>query len=59
MIGIGILLVYTGYQNYRVFSSEFNPLFNVSPDSDIKAQFIFGVAAVVSGFVGFIRERVF
>lgn len=55
---IGLFMILVARQEYLVFSSEYNPLFNVSPDSEIKWLFILGIAAIVGGFTGLIREKI-
>lgn len=58
MILLGLMSLYFGVNEYRILSSSYNPLFNITPDNDTLALLIFGAAAVVSGFVGLIRESV-
>jgi len=54
----GLSLIYAGVQEFRILSSSYNPLFNISPDNDIRAMIIVGTATTVSGFVGLLRKRV-
>ena len=58
VILLGLMSLYFGINEYRILSSSYNPLFTITPDNDTKALLIFGAAALVSGFVGLIREPV-
>lgn len=55
---VGLFMILVARQEYLIFSSEYNPLFNVSPGSEIRWLFIIGIAAIIGGFTGLIREKI-
>jgi len=55
---LGLTLIYIGYRDYQILSSQYNPLFMVSPDNETKWFIIIGIAATVGGFIGIIRDEI-
>lgn len=55
---LGLSLLYAAHSEFKILSSEYNPLFNITPDSEIRWLTILGVAASVSGFLGLIRNKI-
>lgn len=55
---LGLSLLYAAHSEFKVLSSEYNPLFNVTPNTEIRWLIILGVAASVSGFLGLIRNKI-
>ncbi|NBC27386.1 MAG: DUF3185 family protein [Bacteroidetes bacterium] len=55
---LGVILLTTGVQEFRLLSSSYNTLFTITPQQEIQVLMILGVAATVAGFVGLIRDKV-
>lgn len=55
---LGVILLTTGVQEFRLLSSSYNTLFTITPQQEIQVLMILGVAATVAGFVGLIRDNV-
>ncbi|MEX0660223.1 MAG: DUF3185 family protein [Balneolaceae bacterium] len=54
----GLALLWIGYKDYQLLSSQYNPLFDISPDKETKWYLIIGIAASVGGFIGIIRDEI-
>lgn len=54
----GLVLLWMGYKDYQLLSSQYNPLFDISPDNETRWFFIIGIAASVGGFIGIVRDEI-
>lgn len=52
---VGLILLTAGWQEYRLLSSSYNPLFTISPDRESMWLMILGAAGTIGGFVGLLR----